>query len=98
MKSVAVDGNVLQLPSGTFDTGSGQGTIIDSGTALAFLPEVVYKELMSEVCGATFKDLLFPLLMQFTLTSSCDQIMAYQAQLKLYSVEEQYTCFHFVGR
>ncbi|KAI4374023.1 hypothetical protein MLD38_012071 [Melastoma candidum] len=72
LKYVAVDGNVLQLPSGTFDTGSGQGTIIDSGTTLAYLPEVVYKELMSE-------------------------IMAYQAQLKLYSVEEQYTCFHFVG-
>lgn len=51
IKSVEVGGDVLQLPTDVFDTGSGQGAIIDSGTTLAYLPDAVYKELISAVRG-----------------------------------------------
>ncbi|GAU29746.1 hypothetical protein TSUD_392350 [Trifolium subterraneum] len=47
LKNIEVDGDVLQLPSDIFDSGNGKGTIIDSGTTLAYLPIIVYDELMS---------------------------------------------------
>lgn len=40
---------VLQLPTDTFDSGDGRGTIIDSGTTLAYLPDLVYEALMTKV-------------------------------------------------
>ncbi|EXC29956.1 Aspartic proteinase-like protein 2 [Morus notabilis] len=49
MKEITVGGDVLDLPTDTFDTADGKGTIIDSGTTLAYLPEVVYDSLMSKV-------------------------------------------------
>ncbi|CAN1236136.1 Aspartic proteinase 36, partial [Linum grandiflorum] len=47
LKDVEVDGQVLDLPSDIFDTGDRKGTIIDSGTTLAYLPEVVYESMMT---------------------------------------------------
>lgn len=41
--------DVLDVPTYIFDTADGKGTIIDSGTTLAYLPEVVYDNLMSKV-------------------------------------------------
>lgn len=49
MKAIEVGGDVLQLPTDTFETSNGKGTIIDSGTTLAYLPEVVYQSLMAKV-------------------------------------------------
>ena len=49
MKAIEVGGDVLQLPTDTFDSGEGKGTIIDSGTTLAYLPDVVYESLMAKV-------------------------------------------------
>ena len=49
LKGIAVGGATLQLPTNTFDSGANQGTIIDSGTTLAYLPEAVYKTLMTKV-------------------------------------------------
>ncbi|CAN1236133.1 Aspartic proteinase 36, partial [Linum grandiflorum] len=49
LKDVEVDGQVLDLPSDIFDTGDRKGTIIDSGTTLAYLPEVVYESMMSKI-------------------------------------------------
>ncbi|KAF3452475.1 hypothetical protein FNV43_RR02908 [Rhamnella rubrinervis] len=49
MKAIEVGGDVLELPTDTFDTGSRRGTIIDSGTTLAYIPETVYATLMSKV-------------------------------------------------
>ncbi|KAK8462160.1 hypothetical protein SEVIR_1G160600v4 [Setaria viridis] len=49
LKGIAVGGATLQLPTNTFDSGRNKGTIIDSGTTLAYLPEAVYKTLMSAV-------------------------------------------------
>jgi hypothetical protein len=39
----------LQLPASTSDTSNTKGTIIDSGTTLAYLPEAVHKDLMAAV-------------------------------------------------
>ena len=50
LKSIDVGGTALQLPSHIFETGEKKGTIIDSGTTLTYLPELVYKEVMAKVC------------------------------------------------
>lgn len=49
MKEVEVGGDVLDLPTDVFDTGDQKGTIIDSGTTLAYLPEVVYQSVINKV-------------------------------------------------
>lgn len=49
MKAIEVDGDVLNIPSDIFDSGDGKGTIIDSGTTLAYLPDPVYEPLMKKV-------------------------------------------------
>lgn len=49
LKSIEVDTDILQLPSDIFDSGNGKGTITDSGTTLAYLPAIVYDELIQKV-------------------------------------------------
>jgi len=49
LKTIDVDGDTLQLPSDIFDSGNGRGTVIDSGTTLAYLPGLVYDQLMQKV-------------------------------------------------
>ena len=49
LKNIEVDGDVLQLPSDIFDSGNGKGTVIDSGTTLAYLPVIVYDQLIPKV-------------------------------------------------
>ncbi|KAJ4969209.1 hypothetical protein NE237_015910 [Protea cynaroides] len=49
MKSVEVGGTVLQLPTDVFDTGNQKGTIIDSGTTLAYLADVIYEPMMNAI-------------------------------------------------
>lgn len=49
MKEIEVGGTVLKLPTDVFDSGDRRGTIIDSGTTLAYLPEVVYDSMMTEI-------------------------------------------------
>lgn len=45
LKEIEVGGDVLTLPSDTFDN----GTIIDSGTTLAYLPQLVNEALIPKV-------------------------------------------------
>lgn len=49
MKEIEVGGDVLELPTDVFDSGEHRGTIIDSGTTLTYLPEVVYDSLMTAI-------------------------------------------------
>ncbi|XP_057801632.1 aspartic proteinase 36-like isoform X1 [Salvia miltiorrhiza] len=49
LKSVEVGGQFLNLPTDLFDTGSSKGTIIDSGTTLAYLPSEVYQQLLDRM-------------------------------------------------
>lgn len=49
MKGIEVNGEALNIPTTIFDAGSNRGTIIDSGTTLAYLPNKVYDALMSKV-------------------------------------------------
>lgn len=49
LKTIEVGGHYLDLPTDVFDTGDGKGTIIDSGTTLAYLPEAVYDPLLTKV-------------------------------------------------
>lgn len=50
MKAIEVGGDILQLPTDIFDVGAKQGTIVDSGTTLAYLPDLVYKQILQKVC------------------------------------------------
>ncbi|KAK7278292.1 hypothetical protein RJT34_23318 [Clitoria ternatea] len=72
LKNIEVDSDILQLPSDIFDSGNGKGTVIDSGTTLAYLPGIVYDELISKV-------------------------LARQPGMKLYLVDQQFSCFQYVG-
>uniref|UniRef100_A0A0D3FUA3 Peptidase A1 domain-containing protein n=1 Tax=Oryza barthii TaxID=65489 RepID=A0A0D3FUA3_9ORYZ len=64
LKSIDVGGTALKLPSHMFDTGEKKGTIIDSGTTLTYLPEIVYKEIMLAVF-AKHKDITFHNVQEF---------------------------------
>ncbi|GLT51854.1 hypothetical protein SLA2020_252320 [Shorea laevis] len=70
MKEVDVGGEALDLPTDVFETGDRKGTIIDSGTTLAYLPEAIYDPLMKRILGE-------------------------RPEIKLHSVEEQFTCFKY---
>lgn len=49
MKAVEVGGDVLDMPTDVFGDESGGGTIIDSGTTLAYLPDDIYVPFMRRV-------------------------------------------------
>ncbi|XP_028553201.1 aspartic proteinase-like protein 2 isoform X3 [Dendrobium catenatum] len=49
MKSIGVAGTSLKLSTDIFQTGDMRGTIIDSGTTLAYLPEDAFKPLMNAI-------------------------------------------------
>ncbi|PIA25750.1 hypothetical protein AQUCO_10800028v1 [Aquilegia coerulea] len=49
LKEIEVGKNILDLPSDIFETGERKGTIIDSGTTLAYLPDVVYAPLIQAI-------------------------------------------------
>lgn len=73
MKEIEVGGTVLELPTDVFDSGDRRGTIIDSGTTLAYLPEVVYDSMMNEVtCYClTFFYCLFVTIIWTCMVSTC---------------------------
>ncbi|ESW11711.1 hypothetical protein PHAVU_008G053400 [Phaseolus vulgaris] len=70
LKDLEVGGETVQLPTDIFDFTTGRGTIIDSGTTLAYLPPTVYEQLL-------------------------EKVLAPQSGMKLYLVEDQFTCFRF---
>ncbi|XP_027366005.1 aspartic proteinase-like protein 2 isoform X2 [Abrus precatorius] len=49
LENIEVDTDILQLPSDIFDSRNGKGTVIDSGTTLAYLPEIAYEQLIRKV-------------------------------------------------
>lgn len=49
LKAIEVGDALLRLPPNLFNTQSKRGTIIDSGTTLAYFPEVIYTQLMEKI-------------------------------------------------
>ncbi|KAJ4832092.1 hypothetical protein Tsubulata_049431 [Turnera subulata] len=49
MTAVQVGRDFLKLPTDVFEAGDRKGAIIDSGTTLAYLPEMVYEQLISKI-------------------------------------------------
>ena len=49
MKAIEVGGDVLDLLLDVFDTSDVKRIIIDSGTTLVYLPDVVYDSMMDKV-------------------------------------------------
>ncbi|PSS23998.1 Aspartic proteinase-like protein [Actinidia chinensis var. chinensis] len=70
MTAVEVGLDFLNLTTNVFEFGNKKGTIIDSGTTLAYLPEVIYVPLVKK-------------------------ILSWQSDLKLRTLDEQYTCFQY---
>ena len=54
LKEIEVGGEPLDIASDVFQSGGGKGTIIDSGTTLAYFPDEVYEPLMNKV-GSIFQ-------------------------------------------
>ena len=59
MQSISVNGQTLAIDPSVFGTSSSQGTIIDSGTTLAYLAEAAYDPFISAV---SFKGILYGLI------------------------------------
>jgi hypothetical protein len=49
LKSIAVNGQKLPIDSSLFATSNSQGTVVDSGTTLAYLVDGAYVSLVSAV-------------------------------------------------
>ncbi|GFP80769.1 hypothetical protein PHJA_000220200 [Phtheirospermum japonicum] len=52
LQSIAVNGQILSIASSVFATSSNRGTIIDSGTTLAYLAEEVYDPFVNAINSA----------------------------------------------
>ncbi|KAK3204515.1 hypothetical protein Dsin_018561 [Dipteronia sinensis] len=72
MTAVQVGRDFLNLTTDIIGVGDRRGTIIDSGTTLAYLPEMVYEPLVSK-------------------------IISQQPDLKVRTVQDEYTCFQYSG-
>ncbi|KAJ6821333.1 aspartic proteinase-like protein 2 [Iris pallida] len=51
LKSIDVGGTFLDLPTDLFGFGDSKGTIIDSGTTLAYIPDEAYRSMMDAIFG-----------------------------------------------
>lgn len=49
MTGLEVGGDRIELPADTFGSGESSGTIVDSGSTLAYLPDGILKPLMKKV-------------------------------------------------
>lgn len=49
LTGIEVGGTFLELPTYLFDDGANKGAIVDSGTALAYLPDAAFKQLLNVV-------------------------------------------------
>ncbi|KAE9604965.1 putative nepenthesin [Lupinus albus] len=72
MTAVQVGHTFLSLPTDASEQGDIKGTIIDSGTTLAYLPEGIYDPLVYK-------------------------IISQQPNLKVQTLHDEYTCFHYSG-
>ncbi|KAL1322456.1 hypothetical protein HN51_067451 [Arachis hypogaea] len=72
LKDLEVGEESLSLPLDIFGSGNGRGTVIDSGTTLAYLPSAAYEQLMKKILDK-------------------------QPDLKLVTIEQQFTCFSYEG-
>ena len=50
MTAIQVGHDFLNFTTDVFESGDRKGTIIDSGTTLAYLSEMVYEPLVTKVC------------------------------------------------
>ncbi|GMI97214.1 hypothetical protein like AT5G22850 [Hibiscus trionum] len=77
LRSISVGGQVLSINPSVFSTSSNQGTIVDSGTTLAYLAEEAYDAFMSAVTN-TVSQTVRPILSKgnqcYLITSSVNDI------------------------
>ncbi|KAL9267851.1 Aspartic proteinase 36-like protein [Drosera capensis] len=77
LQSISIDDETVSIPSSAFTTSSTSGTIVDSGTTLAYLAESAYDPFVSAISNAVAQSVR-PLLSQGTqcylITASVDQI------------------------
>lgn len=54
MTAVQVGQEFLNIPADLFQPGDRKGAIIDSGTTLAYLPEIIYEPLVKKVSSRKY--------------------------------------------
>ncbi|KAK9138618.1 hypothetical protein Sjap_009212 [Stephania japonica] len=74
LTAIQVGNAFLPLPSNIFDTGNRKGTIIDSGTTLAYLPQVIYEPLINKIMSNHSDDKLFIVEGQFSCLRYSDSV------------------------
>ncbi|KAK2361786.1 Eukaryotic aspartyl protease family protein [Trifolium repens] len=74
LKDMEIDGEPVQLPLDFFDSGSGRGTIIDSGTTLAYLPASIYDQILPKILARQKGKQLFVIDDQFTCFRYTDNL------------------------
>jgi hypothetical protein len=52
MKSITVNGKLLQINSSLFATSTAKGTVLDSGTTLTYLADGLYEPVISAVSNS----------------------------------------------
>ncbi|KAL5703186.1 hypothetical protein ACHQM5_028310 [Ranunculus cassubicifolius] len=68
-------GNItLRLPTNVFGTGEKKGTIIDSGTTLAYFPDVVYQPLVKKILSNLSDSKVYNVEGQFTCFSYSESV------------------------
>lgn len=70
MTAVQVGLDFLNLTTDVFGVGDRKGTIIDSGTTLAYLPQMIYEPLISNVC-----DIKVMILWRMSLGNTCLRVL-----------------------
>ncbi|KAK9159712.1 hypothetical protein Syun_006053 [Stephania yunnanensis] len=76
LTAIEVGKAFLPLPSNIFDTGNRKGTIIDSGTTLAYLPQVIYEPLINKIMSNHSDDKLFIVEGQFSCLRYSDRYIS----------------------
>lgn len=101
MKSIEVGNKTLNISTDVLGLGKNkQGAIIDSGTTLAYLPREIYDPLLIEVSDVHTIMMCLIVARSFLLisTGTFHQIFADHSDMKIYTLEDQYTCFRYSDR
>ncbi|KAJ0681536.1 putative nepenthesin [Helianthus annuus] len=93
LKAIQVGDEFVTLPTKMFNTAAKRGTVIDSGTTLAYFPDPVYNQLMKKVTRILiFSRVTFPCKISLTV-EYWTQVAASQSEADMQIVDNQFKCY-----
>ncbi|XP_044947891.1 aspartic proteinase 36-like [Hordeum vulgare subsp. vulgare] len=84
MKGISVNGQNVPIDSSLFTTSKTQGTFVDSGTSLAYLPDGVYDPVISAIINAA------PLSMNYSVVSGNECFICWQSNVSEFPIVTLY--------